>query len=92
LKLCDGDADICRRSRAAYSIEKARASGRVRKKSKKKIQEAQHFKAIYKNPAVSVAMTLIEVFPVGLGRTLLSAAILRSFVVVNCWISRGTTL
>ena len=62
---------------AAYSIEKAKASGASQEKIEKKIQEAQHFKQIYKNPAVNVAMTFMEVFPIGLGVTLLSAAILR---------------
>jgi hypothetical protein len=62
---------------AAYSIEKAKASGASQEKIEKKIQEAQHFREIYKNPAVNVAMTFMEVFPIGLGVTLLSAAILR---------------
>ena len=62
---------------AAYSIEKAKASGASQEKIEKKIQEAQHFREIYRNPVVNVAMTFMEVFPVGLGVTLLSAAILR---------------
>jgi hypothetical protein len=62
---------------AAYSIEKAKSSGASQEKINKKIQEAQQFQQMYKNPAVNVAMTFMEVFPIGLGVTLLSAAILR---------------
>ena len=62
---------------AAYSIEKAKASDASQEKIEKKIQEAQHFREIYRNPVVNVAMTFMEVFPVGLGVTLLSAGILR---------------
>ena len=62
---------------AAYSIEKAKSSGASQEKIDKKIQEAQQFQQMYKNPAMNVAMTFMEVFPIGLGVTLLSAAILR---------------
>lgn len=40
-------------------------------------KDAQQFKVMYNNPATNIALTFAEVFPVGLGVTLLSAAILR---------------
>jgi hypothetical protein len=43
----------------------------------KKAQEMESFKRLYQNPAVNVGMTFLEVFPVGLIITLVSAAILR---------------
>ncbi|HVN19665.1 MAG TPA: DUF4199 domain-containing protein [Dongiaceae bacterium] len=62
---------------AAYSIAKAKASGASEDVIEKKTREAEQFKQTYNNPAVNVAMTFMEVFPIGLGVTLLSAAILR---------------
>jgi hypothetical protein len=35
---------------------------------------------MYSNPAINVALTFMEVFPIGLGVTLLSAGILRKKV------------
>ena len=37
----------------------------------------EQFKQMYDNPAVSVALTFMEVFPIGLAVTLPSAGILR---------------
>jgi hypothetical protein len=37
----------------------------------------EQFKQMYDNPAVNVALTFMEVFPIGLAVTLLSAGILR---------------
>jgi hypothetical protein len=62
---------------AAHMIESAKASGASPEKIEKTAQEARHFKEEYKKPAFNVAMTFLEVFPIGLGVTLLSAAILR---------------
>jgi Protein of unknown function (DUF4199) len=62
---------------AAYSIERAKASGASQEKIDQATQQAQQFKQMYNNPAVNIAMTFAEVFPIGLGVTLLSAAILR---------------
>lgn len=42
-----------------------------------KAKEMEDFKRLYKNPAINVGMTFVEVFPVGLIMTLVSAAILR---------------
>ena len=62
---------------AAYSVQKAKASGATPEAIEKKTKEAQQFKQMYNKPAVNVAMTFMEVFPVGLAATLLSAAVLR---------------
>lgn len=62
---------------AAYSIEKAKASGASQEKIEKITNDAEQFKVAYRNPAVNIAMTFGEVLPVGLGVTLLSALILR---------------
>lgn len=62
---------------AAHSIERARLSGASPEKIEKAIQDAAQFKQMYRNPAINVALTFAEVFPIGLGATLLSAAILR---------------
>ncbi|HEX7288351.1 MAG TPA: DUF4199 domain-containing protein [Candidatus Angelobacter sp.] len=62
---------------AAHMVERAKASGASQAAIEKKTQEMQQFKQMYSNPAVNVALTFLEVFPIGLGVTLLSAAILR---------------
>jgi hypothetical protein len=62
---------------AAHMIERAKASGATDEKIEKSKQQAQQFREMYRNPAINVAMTFAEVFPIGLGVTLLSAAILR---------------
>jgi Protein of unknown function (DUF4199) len=62
---------------AAHMVERAKASGASQAKIEKTTREAQQFKEMYRNPAVNVALTFAEVFPIGLGVTLLSAAILR---------------
>ena len=62
---------------AAHMIERAKASGANQQAIDKKIREAQQFSQSYRNPAINVAYTFMEVFPVGLAATLLSAATLR---------------
>jgi len=62
---------------AAHMIERAKSSGDGQEKIEKTTREAQQFKEMYKIPAINVALTFGEVFPIGLGVTLLSAAILR---------------
>ncbi len=62
---------------AALSLEKMRASGA----SDAELLEAQKkmadFKEWYANPILNIGMTFMEIFPVGLIMTLVSAAILR---------------
>ena len=62
---------------AAHMIEQAKASGASQQTIDRKIQEAQEFSRVYKNPVVNVAYTFMEMFPVGLVATVISAGILR---------------
>ena len=62
---------------AAHMIERAKASGASQQTIDKRIEEAQQFSRVYRNPAVNVAYTFIEIFPTGLAATLIAAAILR---------------
>ncbi|HWX54311.1 MAG TPA: DUF4199 domain-containing protein [Verrucomicrobiae bacterium] len=62
---------------AAHMMERAKASGASQQKIDQKIQEAKQFKQMYDKPAINVALTFMEVFPVGLATTLISAGILR---------------
>ena len=62
---------------AANMVEKAKASAASAEKIQKATQDAQHFKQMYNNPAFNIAITFLEIFPVGLVATLLSAAVLR---------------
>lgn len=62
---------------AAQMVEKAKASGASPERIQKVTQEAEHFKQIYNNPIINIGMTFLEIFPVGLAVTLLSAAFLR---------------
>ncbi|HEV3039992.1 MAG TPA: DUF4199 domain-containing protein [Candidatus Angelobacter sp.] len=62
---------------AAHEIERAKSSGASQDQIQKKLQEAKQFKQMYDKPAVNIALTFTEVFPIGLVVTLLSAVILR---------------
>ena len=62
---------------AAYSLEKMREDGASAVTLAKAQQDMVRFKELYKNPLINVAVTFMEVFPVGLVVTLVSAAILR---------------
>jgi hypothetical protein len=62
---------------AAQMIERAKSSGANQETIDKATREAQQFKQMYKNPAIRMALTFIEPFPVGLAMTLISAAVLR---------------
>jgi Protein of unknown function (DUF4199) len=62
---------------AAHMVESAKASGASQQKLDETEQKAKQFKQMYDNPAVNVALTCMEVFPMGLAVTLLSAGILR---------------
>jgi len=62
---------------ATHMVERAKAAGQSAEKIEKTEREARQFKEMYRNPAVNIAMTFAEVFPIGLGVTLLSAAVLR---------------
>jgi hypothetical protein len=62
---------------AAHMIERAKASGASQQVIDKKVTEAQQFSKNYRNPVINIGYTFMEIFPVGLAATLLSAAILR---------------
>jgi Protein of unknown function (DUF4199) len=62
---------------AAHMVERAKASGASQQKIDETERQAKQFKQMYENPAVNVAMTFAEVFPIGLVVTLISAGILR---------------
>lgn len=62
---------------AAHRVEKTKASGASQQKVEEAEREAKQFKELYKNPVVNVAMTFMEVFPIGLVVTLVSAGVLR---------------
>lgn len=60
-----------------HMLEIARESGATQAEIDQQRTEMNDFKEMYKNPLVRWGVSLIEVFPVGLLVTLISAAILR---------------
>jgi hypothetical protein len=61
----------------ARMIEKAKASGASAEAVQVQVEQVKKYKEIYANPLLNAAMTFIELFPVGLVITLISAAVLR---------------
>jgi len=64
----------------AQMVERAKASGASEQKIAEAEQQAREFKQAYDNPLINVAYTLMEVFPVYLVVTTVSAGILRKKV------------
>lgn len=62
---------------ARFSIEKAKSSGMAEDELRKLITSMDSMKVWYKNPLLRFGMTLMEILPVGIVITLVSAAILR---------------
>jgi hypothetical protein len=62
---------------AAHMVERAKASGASQQKIDEQVRQAKQFKQMYDNPVINVGITFMEVFPVGLVVTLVSAGILR---------------
>lgn len=62
---------------AAHMLQTMHDKGATAQAIEKATQEMARFKVLYKNPFFNVGMTFVEVFPVGLIMTLISAAILR---------------
>lgn len=62
---------------SAYSIAKMRAAGESEAAIRQATAEMAEFAKLYQNPLFNSAVTFLEVFPVGLIVTLVSAAILR---------------
>lgn len=60
-----------------YSVEQLRESGRPQEVIQQEIDEMQEFKEWYRNPLVQIGVTFMEIFPVGLVISLISAGLLR---------------
>jgi hypothetical protein len=60
-----------------YMIESARAKGATPDQLAQAVADAREFAASYANPLVRIPFTFIEMFPVGMVVSLISAAILR---------------
>jgi hypothetical protein len=61
----------------AHMVERAKTSGASQQKIDETVRQAKQFKQMYDNPAINVALTFMEIFPIGLAVTLVSAGILR---------------
>jgi|SRR5579864_644528 len=62
---------------SAYMVQKLQASGASAATIQAQVDQMKKYKEMYDNPLINAAMTFIEPFPVGLGITLISAAVLR---------------
>ncbi|MBK6405757.1 MAG: DUF4199 domain-containing protein [Holophagales bacterium] len=62
---------------AAHVLEKLRAEGASAEKLAAETKKMASFQELYRNPFFNVGMTFLEIFPVGLVVTLVSAGILR---------------
>jgi hypothetical protein len=62
---------------AAHMLEKMKSTGKSAEAIDAATKEMARFKEMYRNPLVNAGMTLMEVVPVGLLMTLVSAAALR---------------
>lgn len=62
---------------AAHTLQRMQAKGATPQAIERATQEMARFKVLYKNPLFNVGMTFVEVLPVGLIVTVVSAAILR---------------
>jgi hypothetical protein len=58
-------------------IEKARAAGASVQELATQREQIERLKAMFANPIINIAITLLEPLPIGLLVTLISAAILR---------------
>jgi hypothetical protein len=65
---------------AAHMVDHAKESGASQQKMDETERQAKQFKQMYDNPAINVALTFMEVFPIGLVVTGVSAGILRKKV------------
>ena len=62
---------------SAYSMEKLKAGGASAAEIEKNLKEMESFKEMYSNPLIKIMFTFIEIFPVGLLVSVITAAILR---------------
>jgi len=59
------------------NVDKIQNSGETQEVIQKKLNEMNNYKELYKNPFVKFGITFLEIFPVGLLITLISALILK---------------
>lgn len=62
---------------AAHALEKERRNGATPQQLAAKRQQMERFADLYQNPIINAGITLVEVLPIGLVMTLVSAGILR---------------
>jgi hypothetical protein len=62
---------------AACMVRKVKDSGASEEKVEEARRNAESLMKMYENPAVNVALTFVEPFPIGLAVSLISAAVLR---------------
>ena len=60
---------------AAHEIERAKAAGVSQEKLDAQVKKMKDFEVMYKNPFIFAGLTFLEVFPVGLVITLISAGV-----------------
>ncbi len=65
---------------AAHVLEQAKASGKTAAEIEKQVAEMASYKEMYKNPLFVVLLTYMEILPIGLIITLISALILKKKV------------
>ncbi len=61
----------------AQAIQELMASDKPQEEINKEIQQMEAFKEMYKNPVIKAAVTYLEILPIGLLISLISAGILR---------------
>ena len=74
---------------SAHTIEQMKASGASQAAIDKQAKEMASFAAMYKNPFFNAMMTYVEILPVGLVVTLISALILKRKPTKNNFYQRG---
>ncbi|NUO01018.1 MAG: DUF4199 domain-containing protein [Saprospiraceae bacterium] len=60
-----------------YSVEQLKQSGKSAADIEREILQMEQFKEMYKSPLVQIGITFLEIFPVGLIISLLSAVLLK---------------
>lgn len=63
---------------AAHMIERAEAKGLTGDALAAAVQQAREFETMYRNPLMRMPMTFVEIFPVGVLVSLVSALVLRN--------------
>ncbi len=63
---------------ARHMVDRAEAKGLTGEALAAAVQQAREFEAMYRNPLVRLPMTFVEIFPVGVLVSLVSALVLRN--------------